>query len=816
MKNYIEKLISNALENRNIVIWKDQDRYFEEFFNEFHLRGVISINYSNSITQLKLAVEKNDPYIQNKYLIYVGSNDFDSDYEYFGRIIRVNLFDILDLKFGTKYNRNLYNFVNEYKGYISTSFDRLVEYNSGTNLSVNELKELVLKTIFETNHFNMDELVIKLMFAPNKSKLFELINKSTLLSYFYQRLEDNYGIKLYEDSLHSFIDKIAFSMIVNAFYYQANGKGMNSYETFVVLDDIKRERIFNFVDDVWRNNDKYKQDYINYCKKYQKDFVNKSLSSSVNDGIMLNDLKCDIFIDIDEKLYSEVKIKISNIINDEDDVNSLDEVYRIIKERKDTFWSKNKLFVKWTGICYLADFLYKYLEFNKLYKNKVYLKVEDIINDYINGLYYIDFNYRKFREVLTEIDIEGSIVKKVNQTYNLYLDEINYKYSLLVEQLPEFRVNGISNQQIVWSDFRKQQGKKCIIFADALSYELGKELENNLIQFNVTNTAMLSSLPSVTEVGMTRLVMNSDESMLLKGDNSGIAILTDNFNKNLAQRENRKEKMRNDIHDLQFKEISDLLMQSTDNLGDNIVVFSRDIDSIGESGASFGIEIFKNNLRDIARVINILSSKGYTVFIVSDHGYLYTVDNKPVKSPQGEYIKLSSRYGIGNNIQGEQIVKNSNWCSIESNFNIVFARGIAEYSIKGGNEDFEHGGISLQENILPYIKVKSSINPNNDIVRYKFKVPEKIKTKFVKIEITCDKVIVDLDLSISLESKGYIDKKSFSVHIENSHADIKYRLNDKLPPNNEYVTIKVFNEETQLKLHEGKIYVDLLDDKKLF
>lgn len=816
LKDYIKNLINNAFESKNIVIWYDNERFFEKFFNEFHMDGVTNIYYSNSITQLKSTIEKNDPYIKRKYLIYVTSDNFDSDYEYFGKSIIVNLFDILKLTFGIKYNKELIDFVDEYKSYIVTNFDKLKECYNGIPLYINDFKELVLEAIFEINHFSMDDIVIKLMFASNKAKLFELIQKPTLLKYFYRRLHDNYGIKIQQKDIGSFTDKISFIMLINAFYYQSNGRGMNLYESFIISDNVKRERIFKFVDDVWRNNDKYKQEYIEYCKKYEDDFIDNSIPTAVNDGVVLDEAQCDIFIGIDEKLYNEVKRRINDVIYSENDIKLLNDIYKIIRIRENTFWSKNKLFTKWTSISYLIDFLNVSFDFNINYKNKIYLKIEDLIKDYISHLYKIDFNYRKFREFLIEMDIEGDIISKINQIYNLYLDDVNYKYSILVEKLSEFKINGMVNQQIVWNDFINQKGRKCIVFADALNYELGKELESNLVEFNINLTAMLSSLPSVTEVGMTRLIMRPDERMILKSENSGVSIITNEYNKNLIQRENRKEKMMNDIQNLQFKEIVNLLMQSADDVPDNIVVFSRDIDSIGESGISFGIEIFKNNIRDIVRVAKLLLHKGYTVFITSDHGYLYTVNNKTIKAPQGDYLKLSSRYGIGSGIQSEHIIKDSEWCNIESDFDIVFARGITEYSIKGGNAEFDHGGISLQENIIPYIKIAPVIEKIQYNVKYNFSIPQKIKSKVIKIFIDCDKEEADLDIIILLEGTGYNDQKNFSVQIKNGHAELKYRLNDKLPSNNEYITIKIFNEETQLKMYEGKLYVDLLDDKKLF
>ena len=90
VKEYIEKLIENAFRSSNIIIWKDQEGYFEEFFKGFAMKGVTNITYNNSITQLKATIEKDDPFILNKYLIYVTVEDFDSDYEYFGNTVVVN------------------------------------------------------------------------------------------------------------------------------------------------------------------------------------------------------------------------------------------------------------------------------------------------------------------------------------------------------------------------------------------------------------------------------------------------------------------------------------------------------------------------------------------------------------------------------------------------------------------------------------------------------------------------------------------------------------------------------------------------------
>jgi len=816
VKEYIEQLIESSFKNSNIVIWKDQERFFEEFFKNFFMEGVKNVTYNNSITQLKETIEKEDPFILNKYLIYVATDDFDSDYEYFGKIVTVNLFDILNLRFGLKYSKDLYNFVQDYKGYIVANFEKLKEYYDGTPLDINGLKELIIRVIFESNHFNMDEIIVKLMFAPNKSKLFELINKPTLISFFNQNLENNYGIKLQANSFQDFVDKIAFSMLVNAYYYQADGRGMDSYESFIVSDEIKRERIFNFVDNVWRSNDKYKEQYIYYSNKYQDQFIKRLPSISIKENTYINEYKSDIFIAIDEKLYDEVKRSIREVIYSEENINLLDRVCATIKNRKNTFWSRNNLFTKWTGMGYLVDFLYQYLDFSTQYKNKTYTKAENLIKDYIKYLYKIDYNYRRFREISMEIDIDGTLINKINQMYNTFLDDINYKYSLLIERLDEYIIEGIANQQIVWDEFLNQKGKKCIIFVDALSYELGRELEENLRQFEVINTVMVSSLPSITEVGMTRLVMHNNEKFILEGEDNGISITTNMYEKNLIYRENRKAKMLQDIPDLDFKEISNILMGSTDSLKDNLVIFSRDIDSIGESGVSFAIEIFRNNVRDITKVVNILSNKGYTIFISTDHGFLYSIANQSIKAPQGNYVKFSTRFGIGRNIKSEHIIKSSRWANIESDSDLLFARGIAEFSVKGGNEDFVHGGISLQENIIPYIKVKPLVKEKQSDIKFKFTVPEKIRSKIIKIDIECNNEEVELELEVSLEGSQYNEKKHFSVQFEKGHAEIKYRLYDNLPPNNKYITVKIFDEESKIKLHESKAFVDLIDDKKLF
>lgn len=129
-------------------------------------------------------------------------------------------------------------------------------------------------------------------------------------------------------------------MLVNAYYYQADGKEMSSYESFIVSDEVKRERIFNFVDNVWRNNNKYKEQYIYYSNKYQNQFIETLPSMSVKESIHINECKSDIFIVIDEKLYDEVKRNIKEVIYSESDTKLLDKVYATIKNRQDTLVKK--------------------------------------------------------------------------------------------------------------------------------------------------------------------------------------------------------------------------------------------------------------------------------------------------------------------------------------------------------------------------------------------------------------------------------------------------------------------------------------------
>lgn len=816
MKEYLEVLIKKAFSNRNIVLWRDGEKYFENFFSSFHMDDVTNVLFTGSLLELKVQIEKDDPYIERKYLIYIGSKDFDSDYDFFARPIYVDLTEVLRLSFGVRSSKALDDFLNDYRSLVITSFEKLKGYYDGSILNLTGFKDLVLKMIFEINHIDMDDMVIKLLFSADYNKLFESISKPTLISYFYECLFNHYGLKINENNSQDFVEKVISLLLINSYYYQGNGRGMDTYESFIVKDDIKRERIFRFVDDTWRNNDKYKNEYLKYSEKYESVFLTDIEAKCVNEGVSINEINIDIFVKTDIRLFTRVKADISNIVYGETDTKQLQKVKEIAEKRAKCYWASNNIFNKWNGILYLINFLQKNINFVSMYKSKVYFDAQELINDYTKVLFYIDYYYRKFKEQVSELELNGVLLEKVDIIYSDFLSDINYKYSSLIERLTKYEFDNYKSQQGVWDLYRKTKGKKCVIYADALNYELAIEMQSKLSQYNCKFSLMISALPSITEIGMTRLIMEQGEIMIAEQTNKGMAVYTDSFKKDLSSRDNRKEKMLKSHPGLKFMSLHNLFTTDVDKLGESIVLFSRDIDGIGESGISFGLELFSTIIRDIVRGVKLLTSKGYTVLIASDHGFIYTKKERPVKAPDGNYIKLSYRYGIGKEIHGDHVIKDGEWCNIQSEYNFIFPRGITEYGIQGGSNEFKHGGISLQENIIPFIEIKPLIIEKEDQKIFEFKVPDKIRSKVVKIEVKSNKQKAEGEFLISLENSRFQEKRSFSVQIAEYITEIKYRLNENLPPNGDNIVIKIFDEESKLKLYESEAKVDMIDGNKLF
>jgi hypothetical protein len=148
---------------------------------------------------------------------------------------------------------------------------------------------------------------------------------------------------------------------------------------------------------------------------------------------------------------------------------------------------------------------------------------------------------------------------------------------------------------------------------------------------------------------------------------------------------------------------------------DLIIVTSQEIDRYGEEGDDYAEtrRFIDDMLEQLRRSIRILAKLGVEHFIITaDHGYFFADRIDPgmmMDSPGGAVAELHPRVWIGKggtDAEGYLRVAASE-LEYGGDLEMAFPRGLSCFKVKGGVGGYFHGGISLQEMVIPVAVLKS-------------------------------------------------------------------------------------------------------------
>ena len=259
-----------------------------------------------------------------------------------------------------------------------------------------------------------------------------------------------------------------------------------------------------------------------------------------------------------------------------------------------------------------------------------------------------------------------------------------------------------------------------VVISDALRFEVAAELSEALshtTKGKATLEAVQTVFPSITKFGMAALLPGKE---LTISDKMEVSI-DGNPTGSTANREAILIAANPDSVAITYKDLLQMKKAERRSLvqGKEIVyIYHNTIDALGDKPAT-ETKVFEacdaaiSELNAIVRIIvNDLS--GVNIFITADHGFLYTY--KPLEESQkisrqtfnGEIYELGRRYALvppGTSADYLLPVKT------ERELGGIPMKGYAPQNtvrikVQGGGENYVHGGISLQEMVVPVIVYK--------------------------------------------------------------------------------------------------------------
>ncbi|GAO28936.1 BREX-1 system phosphatase PglZ type A [Geofilum rubicundum] len=417
-------------------------------------------------------------------------------------------------------------------------------------------------------------------------------------------------------------------------------------------------------------------------------------------------------------------------------------------------------FIYHTGAVYSILNKYRSFKFNQ---------TNDFIEKYTNELHRVDYNYRKaviaydkVQDRLYEFeDVALEVFELLNQKYDRYLIELNVEWQQTLNK-QNFNYSSINvNKQY---DFYKNNlkdfdFKMVVIISDALRYELGHELFDDLLadsKNNLTIEPCLASIPSYTNIGMANLLPGSGLS-IEKGETDLIFKIngksTVSSNRQAILQATEKESATIDYSEV--RKMTKLKKRAFFKENKITYIYHDWIDAIGDKRRTEHqtFEATEKAVEDLKWLIrNITGELGISyVLVTSDHGFLFNYNELPETSRENlpkikGYGRDHVRFVVADDFEGQVDGYQFNLketTNIKTDLKVAVPRAINRYRKQGNvGIQFVHGGASLQELITPVIKFYKHAKKTQQTVSFKrIDNTDKISTGSMKVIVIQDQPV---------------------------------------------------------------------------
>jgi uncharacterized protein (TIGR02687 family) len=259
-----------------------------------------------------------------------------------------------------------------------------------------------------------------------------------------------------------------------------------------------------------------------------------------------------------------------------------------------------------------------------------------------------------------------------------------------------------------------------VVISDALRYEVAAELSETL-SHATKGTASLEAVqavfPSITKFGMAALLPGKEVLA-----NEKIDVFVDgNPTSSTAQRGTILNAAIPESVAVTYKDLLQMKKQERRELvaGKEIIyIYHNTIDALGDKAATETkvFEACNDAIDDLTAIVKIIVNdlSGVNIFITADHGFLYTY--KPLEESQkiskqtfsGDILELGRRYAlVSPETNADYLLPVKTERTIGGEPMKGYApQDTVRIKVQGGGENYVHGGISMQEMVVPVIVYK--------------------------------------------------------------------------------------------------------------
>lgn len=708
---------------RRIIFWQDPDGEFSDLVDELSLEGVkiLKLTGKNNFAAKQILSETDT---DSNYLVYNPLSYSDVrdnwllDIELYSEEFRADLLSIRMQSLGMSDTPQMRKAMKSYSKFFENKerVSKLTAFKSNysnvgqllidilavlAGTSANTAPGVIRAILMGGMDIENNDAITSIKKFGNVAVLWELINRYT--GYIYDE-----SASLISLASHILLTTLSVTMKTSC---------LNGLEGFI--SEQHQQLCYSLVNE-WIHSDDDDELYeIARAVEEQHHLVKRF------DGLDVDDLmNSECFPCINECILRRYMSEIS------DNIIKADDMVVAVEKRRTLKWYKR--------VRYYYDGLLQVAQMQQFYQANIggfhIAEYSKLWKEYTGNYCKMDHFYRQFhaafgkslKESSTVLeDLYKNVADYVEKLYkNWYLSTLGKQWTTLVsdELSKSSALTGIPQQADFYRDYVKplaSSGRVYVIISDALRYEVAVDLTNQLLR-ETKGSAKISSMqsvfPSATKFGMAALLPH--RALQITDD---IKVLCDDEpTEGTAGREKILSKAHEGNVAITYKAL--LSMKQAERRekvkdAEVIYIYHNAIDAVGDK-ATTEDQVFDAceqailELKNLVRLItNDLS--GSNILITSDHGFLYSYkpldeSDKAEKSfVSGHIIELDRRYVIADGDCTADHMLKIPMTHLSSNLVGFTPLDNIRMKKQGGGMNYVHGGISLQECVVPVIEFKN-------------------------------------------------------------------------------------------------------------
>ena len=731
---------------RRIIFWYDEDREFEDKVEELELNNasILVLTGSNTFTAKKLlaADDTTTNYLVYSPLRYEKPEDnWLINIELYSEEFRADLNSIWMDEMGLPSNATVRRMVKQYRKFFNSIDRRKSVAAMAKNINTaSQLHMAVMASICgiqDAQPAGIIRSILNESLEMDNNTRYQDMVKFGAHNAFWVMVAQATG---YSEGEDADLGRLATHIMLTAATRTMRTEFLVGLDGFISVPH--QSYCYDMVSDWLQSADKESLYQIARFVEYEARLSNRFMKMTVED---LVDTEC--FPCVNECVLKLLMKDISDYI-----IN-VDTISRVVEKRRTLAWY-DAVSCYYEGLLQVANMQ----QFFHDHATGFHLaQAHQIWKAYTTDYYKMDTYYRQFHlcfdrslTVSNEVldDLFKQVVEKVEGLYNgWFLTQLGANWSdVCAEELEKYgAILEVEKQERFYrSKVASGDNRVYVIISDALRYEVAASLTEQLrreTQSKVTLESMQGIFPTITKFGMAALLPHSKLNVVHK-PNGGVSVQADGASTEMPSRDKVLKATHGASVALQYKNI--ITMKRADRQAlvkgmDVVYIYHDKIDEASHTADNLVFPACDDAINEIKNLVRVIVNDfgGTRILITADHGFLYTYsplteDDKVDKTSfRQQDVEYGRRYTLMQQGAKPDYLLPVKFIDEESGLDAFAPRENIRIKMSGGGLNFVHGGISLQEMVVPVIDYQFLRNTSKTYQRNR----EKYDTKPVTVSL---------------------------------------------------------------------------------